>query len=397
MRTDGRTLTTRTEAGRTTGRARGRGRARRVVLPVGGGRACAVSARRITRRCRHGAGRCGDGRSAGAAIGPYRPRDRCPAPNDPFVPTRSLDAHSRVSGRPGAPSRVPASPGGTVSHGESGGGGRGQDVACVTAGGPRVNDGRVVLPRHVGFVAEPAARCGVPYTFSMVRVRPGHLPPPSPVPTSPPAARPELCEAIHESARRLRHRGAHPRGHLRPGARRGLVVRDQADPLGRRTRSDDRRPRDADLPDDVVRLQEHPARRGPVLPRRAGQHLHPDPQPDPGRPGAADRRAGGRGGGRRPRLGAGRGDPRDPHPGERRGPHRLQHVAVRRYVQPAAPHAPPVRYRGVLRRRPGRPRRLARGRTPEHQGPVRRDAGQPARQRARHPGWPTRRTTPGCR
>ena len=51
-----------------------------------------------------------------------------------------------------------------------------------------------------------------------------------------------------------------------------------------------------------------------------------------------------------------------------------------------------------LRRRPGRPRRVARGGPAEHQAVLRRDARQPARQRARlRARSPTSRTRPACR
>ena len=88
-------------------------------------------------------------------------------------------------------------------------------------------------------------------------------------------------------------------------------------------------------------------------------------------------------GGRRVRLRAGRRDPR--HPEHRRGrrPLRLQRLALRRHLQPVPLHVPEAGHRGQLRRRPRRPRRVARRDPPEHQAAVRRDAGQPARQRAR--------------
>ena len=59
-------------------------------------------------------------------------------------------------------------------------------------------------------------------------------------------------------------------------------------------RPDDERAGGADLPDDVVRVRRHPARRRPVRARGAGQHLHADHEPDLGRARAARRRARGR-------------------------------------------------------------------------------------------------------
>ena len=47
----------------------------------------------------------------------------------------------------------------------------------------------------------------------------------------------------------------------------------------------------ADLPDDVLRLPRHRARREPVRAQGARQHLHADHEPDPGRRRAAHRRA----------------------------------------------------------------------------------------------------------
>ena len=56
-------------------------------------------------------------------------------------------------------------------------------------------------------------------------------------------------------------------------------------------RPDHQRARRADLPDDVVRLQRHRARRRPVRPAGAGQHLHADHEPDVGRVREARRRS----------------------------------------------------------------------------------------------------------
>ena len=53
-------------------------------------------------------------------------------------------------------------------------------------------------------------------------------------------------------------------------------------------------------------------------------------------------------------------DPRHPHPRRGRRPHRGQPVAVRRHLQPVPLHAAEVGHRGHLRRRPARPRAVAR-------------------------------------
>ena len=91
------------------------------------------------------------------------------------------------------------------------------------------------------------------------------------------------------------------------------------------------------------------------------------------------------GGDRRGRAGqrSGRRDADVPDPGERRRPHRLECLAVRRHVQPAALHVPQARHRRHLRRRPRRPRCLARGGQRPHPAVLRRDARQSAQQRAR--------------
>ena len=82
----------------------------------------------------------------------------------------------------------------------------------------------------------------------------------------------------------------------------------------------------------------------------------------------------------------GRRDAVDPQPRRGRRPHRVVAVALRRHLQPAALHAAQARHRGHLRRRPRRPRRVARRHPPEHQGVLRRDARQPQERRARHRG-----------
>ena len=64
------------------------------------------------------------------------------------------------------------------------------------------------------------------------------------------------------------------------GRRRRLEVRDQAGALRRAARPGDQRPRDADLPDHLVRLQQRRARAEPLRARRVRQHLHAHQEPD---------------------------------------------------------------------------------------------------------------------
>ena len=165
-----------------------------------------------------------------------------------------------------------------------------------------------------------------------------------------------------------------------------LVVRDQADPRRPDARRRDQRPRAADLPDHVVHLRQHRPRRRAVRARRAGQHLHPDHEPDPGRRRAAHRRARGRRRRAVPVVRAGRRDVRDPEPRRRRRPHRVQPAALRRHLQPVPLLAAQARHRGQLRRGSRRPRVLAGGGPAEHQGVLRRDHLQPADRHPRHPG-----------
>src|SRR5690606_40619001 len=56
--------------------------------------------------------------------------------------------------------------------------------------------------------------------------------------------------------------------------------RDQAGALRRRARPGDQLPRDADLQDDLVRLQQRRARGEPLRARRVRQHLHAPHEPE---------------------------------------------------------------------------------------------------------------------
>ena len=162
-------------------------------------------------------------------------------------------------------------------------------------------------------------------------------------------------------------------------------------------RPDDERPRRPDLPDDVVRLRRHPARRGPLRAEGARQHLHADHEPDAGRARAAPRRARGRHRVGRDRVGPVRRPLLRPERHARGRQLRLGLDAVRRDLQPLRAHAAAVRHRGALGRprRPGAARVARRRQDPAR---VRRDHRQPARER-RRPGapGPTPRMRRACR
>ncbi len=164
---------------------------------------------------------------------------------------------------------------------------------------------------------------------------------------------------------------------------RQLGFRDQAGARRGNPRSGHRGTRRPHLPDHQLRVPRHRARGRAVRPRRARQHLHPDHEPHPGRVRGPRRRARGRRGGARHRQRAGRADHRPPQPGGGWRPHRVVGVALRRHLQPAALHVPQARHRGVVHRRPRRPRRLARRDPAEHPRLLRREHRQPEGRRAR--------------
>ena len=155
--------------------------------------------------------------------------------------------------------------------------------------------------------------------------------------------------------------------------------------------------RRADLPDDVVRVRRHPARRRPVRAQGAGQHLHAHHEPDVGRVRAARHGARGRPRCLRDGLRPGRRGLLRAQRHARRRQHHLGLDAVRRHVQPVRAHAAAVRHRGALGR-PRRPRRRRPARRRQDAPRVRRDDRQPEAQRRRHraPG-PTRRMPRACR
>ena len=73
-------------------------------------------------------------------------------------------------------------------------------------------------------------------------------------------------------------------------------------PRRRAARPDDRRARDADLPDDLLRLRRRRPRRLALRPAGLRQHLHPHREPDQGGAGGARRGTRGRHGGARGRV-----------------------------------------------------------------------------------------------
>ncbi len=109
-------------------------------------------------------------------------------------------------------------------------------------------------------------------------------------------------------------------------------LRNARRPRRRAARSDDRRARDADLPDHVVRVRRRRPRGLAVRPAGVRQHLHPHRQPDQRGAGGARRRARRRHGGARGRLrprGAGAGHARAAAAGRRVRRRRRSSMAAR--------------------------------------------------------------------
>ena len=159
-------------------------------------------------------------------------------------------------------------------------------------------------------------------------------------------------------------------------------------------RPDDQVAGGADLPDHLVRVRRHPARRRPVRAGGAGEHLHAHHEPDLGRVRAADGRARGRHRRLRDRVRPGGRHLRGAqhHPGRRQ--HRLGLDAVRRHLQPLRAHAAAVRHRGALGLA-GRAREARRARRRQDDARVRRDDRQPEAQRRRPRGVGRRRARAG--
>ncbi len=136
--------------------------------------------------------------------------------------------------------------------------------------------------------------------------------------------------------------------------------------------ADDRRPRRADLPDDVLRLRGHPGCRRPLRAAEVRQHLLPHRQPDRRRVRGAHRQPRGRH--RRRRHGQ-RAWPREfitfACARRRRRPHRRLRRALRRHRSPSSTSRCAASA-STPRSSPGRPRRLRRGdhrRTPSCSSP----------------------------
>ena len=102
----------------------------------------------------------------------------------------------------------------------------------------------------------------------------------------------------------------------------------------------DQRGRGADLPDHLLPVPRHRARRQPVRAQGARQHLHPHHEPDQRRAGAADRRARRR---RRRRWRVGSGQAASAFAVQNIAPGRRQHRqldrSLRRHLEPVRQHA----------------------------------------------------------
>ena len=172
---------------------------------------------------------------------------------------------------------------------------------------------------------------------------------------------------------------------------------------GDRARPDDRGAGGADLPDDELPVPRHRARRQPLRPGRGRQRLHPDHEPDPGGAGGPAQRARGRRARRRSACPA-RSSSAPARPPRRwpssTSPSAGDHIVsssslVRRHVQPVPLHAAQARHRGLVRRRPRRPRAVAGGGAGQHEGVLRRDDPEPEERRVRHRGRLRRRPRRG--
>ena len=138
-----------------------------------------------------------------------------------------------------------------------------------------------------------------------------------------------------------------------------MGIRNSTDSRRHRARSDDERPRRADLPDHQLRLSRHGPRGGALRSPGARQHLHAHHEPDAGRVRGPRRLARRRRRGARGRERSGRRDDRALEPRRERWPHRLVGVALRRHLQPLPLHAAQARHRDHVRERSRRPRGVA--------------------------------------
>ena len=162
---------------------------------------------------------------------------------------------------------------------------------------------------------------------------------------------------------------------------------------GQAARRRHRRPRPADLPDDVLRLQRRRARGEPVRAQGVRQHLHADHEPDAGRRRAAHRQPRGRRRRAARRERPGRRDAgassTSPRPATTSS---SQPEPVRRHLQPASTtRCPSSASRSTFVEDPD-DLESWRARGPaQHQGVLRRDHLQPEAGRPRHRGCRRRR------
>ena len=154
---------------------------------------------------------------------------------------------------------------------------------------------------------------------------------------------------------------------------------------GPAARSRNRCARDADLPDDVVRLPRLRPRRGAVQRRAARARVLADYQPHHRGARGAGRGARRRRGGHRHRERTGRDAPRDRDDCRRRRAHRRLVRALRRLAQPALLHPAPLRHRDDVRR-PSGPRRISCRHPPRDPARVQRDPRQSGARRPRRSG-----------
>ena len=153
-----------------------------------------------------------------------------------------------------------------------------------------------------------------------------------------------------------------------------LVLRDPADPRRPGARPDHRRPRAADLPDDVLRLRRRRARGEPVRAGGVRQHLHAHHEPDAGRRRGPLAALEGGVGALLLATRAGRRDDRDAQPRRGRRPHRLQPALYGGTYNLFHYTLPKLGIEVDLRRGPRRPRRWRAAIRPNTKALLRRDA-----------------------
>jgi hypothetical protein len=162
-----------------------------------------------------------------------------------------------------------------------------------------------------------------------------------------------------------------------------LRIRNPSGSRRAASRSQHRRPRGADLPDDELRVRGPRIGGGVLQPPGVRQHLLPHHEPHGGRVRGAHGQPRGRmrrGGVRQRHRRTGGGAL---HPAGARRPRRVVIGALRRHGEPVQAHAAQD-VRGADLGRSRRSRRMEGGRPRQHEGLLRRDDRQPGRQRARH-------------